>query len=69
MKSKEPGEKISTISCALAETAASVAVAATVVGAAATILVRRTRASEATEVRTSTCSECCLTLGFVAKHA
>ena len=38
------------VSYALPETAASVAIAASVVGAAATLLVRRTRPSEATEV-------------------
>lgn len=38
------------ISAGLVETASSIAVAATVVGAAATLLVRRTKASEATEV-------------------
>lgn len=44
------GEKSSTVPAALPETAASVAIAATVVGAAATILSRRTKGSEATEV-------------------
>lgn len=38
------------ISAGLVETASSIAVAATVVGAAATLLVKRTKASEATEV-------------------
>lgn len=42
--------KICRVSYALPETAASVAIAATVVGAAATLLVRRSRPSEATEV-------------------
>lgn len=50
MRSNEPGERKSVISSGLPETAASIAVAATVVGAAATLLVRRTRASEATKV-------------------
>lgn len=49
-KSQEPGRKKFTVSSALPETAASVAIAATVVGAAATFLVRRTKASETTEV-------------------
>ena len=44
------GRKSSAVSCALPETAASVAVAATLVGAAASLLVKRTKAPEATEV-------------------
>ncbi|KAK9279470.1 hypothetical protein L1049_013149 [Liquidambar formosana] len=43
---KSQGRKVSTVSSALLETAASVAVAATVVGAAASLLVRRTKDSE-----------------------
>lgn len=39
------------VSSTLLETAASVAVAATVVGAAATLLAKRSKASEETEVR------------------
>ncbi|KAB1206101.1 hypothetical protein CJ030_MR7G011654 [Morella rubra] len=46
------------VSSALPETAASVAIAATVVGAAATILARRTKASEATEIRLKVCEDC-----------
>jgi uncharacterized membrane protein YjjB (DUF3815 family) len=49
-KSQELGRKTSLVSSALPETAASVAIAATIVGAAATLLVRRTKASEVTEV-------------------
>jgi uncharacterized membrane protein YjjB (DUF3815 family) len=49
-KSQELGRKTSLVSSALPETVASVAIAATVVGAAATLLVRRTKASEVTEV-------------------
>lgn len=49
-KPQEQGRKISTVFSALPETAASVAIAATVVGAAATLLVRKTKGSEATEV-------------------
>lgn len=49
-KSQEPGRKTLTVSSALPETAASVAIAATVVGAAATFLVRRTKASQTPEV-------------------
>ncbi|KAF5931009.1 hypothetical protein HYC85_031882 [Camellia sinensis] len=62
VKSKEPRRKISVISSSLLETAASVAVAATVVGTAATLLVRRTKASEETEVglpkKWSYCTKC-----------
>lgn len=50
MKSERQGRKLFTISYALPETAASVAIAATVVGAAATLLIRRTKAAEVTEV-------------------
>ncbi|KAK8678995.1 hypothetical protein V6N13_144468 [Hibiscus sabdariffa] len=51
VKSKEHRRKLSTRSPspALAETAASVAIAAAVVGGAATFLVRRTKASDPTE--------------------
>lgn len=49
-KSKESASRGFRVTSALAETAVSIAVAATVVGAAATILVRRTKASEAIEV-------------------
>ncbi|KAL2507058.1 hypothetical protein Fot_31150 [Forsythia ovata] len=63
------------ISSALPETVASVAVAATVVGAAATILARRTKSSDVTEVPTKTCDDCggsgicseCNGEGFVLK--
>lgn len=51
IKSQEQERKLPTLSSALPETAASVAIAATVVGAAATLLVRRTKGSEETEVR------------------
>ncbi|XP_059659447.1 uncharacterized protein LOC132306179 [Cornus florida] len=75
VKSKEPRDRRSIISSALPETAASVAVAATVVGAAATFLVRRTKASEATEVPLQICEDCsgsgicseCNGEGFVLK--
>ncbi|KAA8544109.1 hypothetical protein F0562_022120 [Nyssa sinensis] len=71
----DPREKISTISSALVETAASVAVAATVVGAAATLLARRNKASKATEVPLKVCEDCggsgicseCKGEGFVLK--
>lgn len=52
MKSQEQGKRLSIITSALPETAASVAIAATVVGAAATLLVQRNKASKPTEVCT-----------------
>ncbi|KAL6967183.1 hypothetical protein U1Q18_032984 [Sarracenia purpurea var. burkii] len=73
--SKEPRKKTLAISFALPETAASVAVVATVVGAATTILVRRNKASEETEVPLKVCEDCggsgicseCKGEGFVLK--
>ncbi|KAK6144420.1 hypothetical protein DH2020_021240 [Rehmannia glutinosa] len=64
------------IVCALPETAASIVVAATVVGAAATFLRRRTKSSEVTEAPTKTCEDCggsgvcseCNGEGFVLKR-
>ncbi|KAJ7947857.1 Cell division cycle protein 48-like protein [Quillaja saponaria] len=75
VKSQEQGRRLSTVSSAIPETAASLAVAATFVGAAATILVRRTKASEAAEIRFKECEECsgsgicseCKGEGFVLK--
>ncbi|KAG6432807.1 hypothetical protein SASPL_104394 [Salvia splendens] len=60
----------------LPETAASVAVAATFVGAAATFLIRKTKSSEVTEAPTRTCDDCggsgvcseCKGEGFVLKR-
>ncbi|XP_021896108.1 uncharacterized protein LOC110813331 isoform X2 [Carica papaya] len=60
---------------ALPETAASLAIAVTIVGAAATILVKRTKASGETEVPLITCEDCggsgicseCNGEGFVQK--
>ncbi|XP_049348888.1 uncharacterized protein LOC125813426 [Solanum verrucosum] len=49
-KSKEPARRVLKVSSAVLETAASIAVAATVVGAAASILARRNKASETIEV-------------------
>ncbi|XP_059295616.1 uncharacterized protein LOC132048952, partial [Lycium ferocissimum] len=74
-KSKEPASRVLKVSSALAETAASIAVAATVVGAAATILVRRTKASEVIEAPPIICEDCggsgicaeCRGEGFVLK--
>ncbi|KAL5765718.1 hypothetical protein ACOSP7_016335 [Xanthoceras sorbifolium] len=68
-------EKLSTVTSALLETAASVAVAATVVGAAATLLSRRTKGSEGTEIPMKICEDCggsgicseCNGEGFVLK--
>ncbi|KAF8395257.1 hypothetical protein HHK36_019199 [Tetracentron sinense] len=75
LKPKKQGRKKYIISSTLLETAASVAVAATVVGAAATILVRRTKASERTEIPSKICEDCsgsgicaeCKGEGFVLK--
>ncbi|PHT97875.1 hypothetical protein BC332_33183 [Capsicum chinense] len=74
-KSKESASRVLKVSSALAETAASVAVAATVVGAAATILVRRNKASKAIEALPRICEDCggsgvcaeCRGEGFVLK--
>ncbi|XP_022732711.1 uncharacterized protein LOC111286779 isoform X2 [Durio zibethinus] len=74
-KSKEHRIKLSIVSSALPETIASVAISATVVGAAATFLVRRTKASDATEVPLRPCEDCggsgicseCKGEGFVLK--
>ncbi|KAJ4829678.1 hypothetical protein Tsubulata_007473 [Turnera subulata] len=72
---KLQGRKGSTLSCALPETAASVAFAATVVGVAATFLVRRTKPSEEEEIPLKPCEDCggsglcseCKGEGFVLK--
>uniref|UniRef100_A0A2P2IYS0 Uncharacterized protein LOC105115955 isoform X1 n=1 Tax=Rhizophora mucronata TaxID=61149 RepID=A0A2P2IYS0_RHIMU len=72
------GEKMRkkfTVSRALPETAASVAIAATVVGAAASFLVRRTKVSEENEIPLKACQDCsgsgvcseCNGEGFVLK--
>ncbi|KAM3740531.1 hypothetical protein ACB098_08G105400 [Castanea mollissima] len=75
-KSQGQGRQIFNVSCALPETAASVAIAATVVGAAATILVRQnTKASQAAQIPTKVCEDCggsgicseCNGEGFVLK--
>uniref|UniRef100_A0A2N9FWQ0 DUF7895 domain-containing protein n=1 Tax=Fagus sylvatica TaxID=28930 RepID=A0A2N9FWQ0_FAGSY len=75
-KSQGQGRKIFKVSCALPETAASVAIAATVVGAAATILARRSKASsQATQIPSKVCEDCsgsgicseCKGEGFVLK--
>lgn len=49
----KPARRVLKVSSALVETAASIAVAATLVGAATTILVKRNKSSEAIEVRWS----------------
>jgi len=51
VKLQEQGRKTSTVCYSLPETAASVAIAATAVGAAITLLVRRNKPYEADEVR------------------
>ncbi|KAF6151269.1 hypothetical protein GIB67_002968 [Kingdonia uniflora] len=76
--SKEQRRKISTVSSALAETAASILVAATVVGAAATLLARNKEASEKTDIENPSkpCEDCggsgicaeCKGEGFVVKR-
>ncbi|EXC31769.1 hypothetical protein L484_020593 [Morus notabilis] len=75
-KSQEQGKRVSSIiTPALPETAASIAIAATVVGAAATLLVQRNKASKTTEVPMKTCEDCggsgicseCKGEGFVLK--
>ncbi|KDP43996.1 hypothetical protein JCGZ_05463 [Jatropha curcas] len=75
VKLQKQQRKASMIPSALPETAASVAIAATVVGAAATLLVRRTKESETNEIQLKTCEECggsgicseCNGEGFVLK--
>ncbi|XP_047311862.1 uncharacterized protein LOC124915228 [Impatiens glandulifera] len=68
--------KSSIVSSALLETVASVAIAATVVGTAASILIKRTKASEVNENPTRECEACggsgicpsCKGEGFVVKR-
>ncbi|XP_043707518.1 uncharacterized protein LOC122656890 [Telopea speciosissima] len=75
LKTIEQRRKKFTASPALPETAASVVLAATVVGAAATILVRTTRGSKKTDNSVKTCEDCggsgicaeCKGEGFVLK--
>lgn len=50
VKLQELGKRASTVTSALPETAASVVIATTVVGAAATLLVQRSKAPKETEV-------------------
>ncbi|XP_022998903.1 uncharacterized protein LOC111493423 [Cucurbita maxima] len=69
------GRRTLTIASSLPETAASVAIAATVVGAAATFLSRRNKDSEAEEIPLRPCEDCggsglcseCKGEGFVLK--
>ncbi|KAE8658743.1 high affinity nitrate transporter 2.6-like [Hibiscus syriacus] len=75
VKPKEHRQKLSTRSPALSETAASVAIAAAVVGGAVTFLAKRTKSSDATEVPSRPCEDCegsgicseCKGEGFVLK--
>ncbi|PIA26739.1 hypothetical protein AQUCO_09000005v1 [Aquilegia coerulea] len=77
-KAQGQGTKKSIVSCALPETAVSVVLAATAVGAAATFLARRTKASETTvaEDPLKVCEDCggsgicaeCKGEGFVLKR-
>ncbi|XP_030480007.1 uncharacterized protein LOC115697222 [Cannabis sativa] len=76
-KSQEQAKIVSIRTSALPETAASVAIAATVVGAAATLLVQRNKAAKTieAEVPLKTCEDCdgsgicseCKGEGFVLK--
>ncbi|XP_004294004.1 PREDICTED: uncharacterized protein LOC101314352 [Fragaria vesca subsp. vesca] len=76
IKPHKQRRRVSFVSSALPETVASVAIAATVVGAAATILVRRNKAAEAAEVPMKDCESCggsgicpeCKGEGFVLKR-
>ncbi|XP_015952450.1 uncharacterized protein LOC107476994 isoform X1 [Arachis duranensis] len=72
------GRRLSTVSFALPETAASVAVTATLVAAAATLLVNRTKSSDSStqvEIKVKVCEDCggsgicseCNGEGFVLK--
>ncbi|XP_048325172.2 uncharacterized protein LOC112490774 isoform X2 [Ziziphus jujuba] len=73
--SEELGKRSVTITSALPEAAASVVIASTVVGAAATFLVRRSKAPKEPEVALKTCEDCggsgicseCNGEGFVLK--
>ncbi|XP_042480396.1 uncharacterized protein LOC122061246 [Macadamia integrifolia] len=75
LKTVEQRRKKFTASPALPETAVSVVLAATVVGAAATVLVRRTRGSKEIDTSVKTCEDCggsgicaeCKGEGFVLK--
>ncbi|CAL8161451.1 unnamed protein product [Prunus armeniaca] len=76
VKLQKQRRRPSLVSAALPETAASIAIAAAVVGTAATILVRRTKASETAEVPMKICEACggsgicpeCKGEGFVLKR-
>ncbi|OVA06981.1 hypothetical protein BVC80_1731g60 [Macleaya cordata] len=76
LHSLEQKRRKSVVSSALPETAVSVVFAATVVGAAATYLVRTTKASETTSSSLKTCEDCggsgicaeCNGEGFVVKR-
>ncbi|KAG5238047.1 hypothetical protein OIU79_013527 [Salix purpurea] len=72
---QEQGRKTSTVCYSLPETAAPVAIAATVVGAAITLLVRRNKPTEPDKIPLKTCEDCggsgicaeCNGEGFVLK--
>ncbi|KAF9675175.1 hypothetical protein SADUNF_Sadunf09G0004900 [Salix dunnii] len=72
---QERGRKTSTVCYSLPETAAPVAIAATVVGAAITLLVRRNKPTKTDEIPLKTCEDCggsgicpeCNGEGFVLK--
>lgn len=75
LKSEAPVRRKFKISSGILETAASIAVATTIVGAAATILVKRTQTSQTIEAPTKVCDDCggsgicpaCQGEGFVLK--
>ncbi|KAM7278428.1 hypothetical protein ACFE04_005562 [Oxalis oulophora] len=56
--SQKQGRKSFRLVCSLPETAASLAIAATVVGAAATLLLKKNKASEENEIPTKECEDC-----------
>ncbi|KAJ8768685.1 hypothetical protein K2173_023589 [Erythroxylum novogranatense] len=75
IKLQKQGRKAIIIPSALPETAASIAIAVTVVGAAASVLIRRTKTSEENEILIKVCEDCggsgicyeCKGEGFVLK--
>ncbi|WCJ40964.1 hypothetical protein M5689_021857 [Euphorbia peplus] len=76
VKRRNQHMKTTIVGSSLPETAVSVAIAATVVGAAATLLVQRTKASQTNEIQLKECQDCggsgicpeCKGEGFVLKR-
>lgn len=58
LKLKQEASKAYKVSSALPETAASIAAAATIVGAVATLLVKRTKSSKESKALTKDCDDC-----------